>query len=119
MLNSIKNVINAGVSRAASGKSKEDKVGFIERIFDFMARVPENTARGINMVLPLQAVVGSLQANIKGVAAAKLQATIEKQIGAANKADERVDATLKAMERRAKSEPNQRSVRQGGVSKHY
>ena len=105
MLNSIKNVINAGASRAASGKSKEDKVTFIERIFDFMARVPENTARGINMVLPLQAVVDLAGKYRMGVAAAKLQATIEKQIGAANKADERVDATLKAMERWLKANP--------------
>ena len=67
----------------------------IERIFDFMARVPANTAKGINYVLPLQAVVDLAGKYRMGVAAAKLQATIEKQIGAANKADERVDATLR------------------------
>ena len=106
MINDIMGMVKNMAAKQKVPATKNDKVTFTEKVKDFI------DGRGINKAkefllfsLPLQAVV-DLSVKFKlGTAATKLQKVVEEQIGETNKADERVDGTLKVMGNWIKTNP--------------
>ena len=106
MMHNVMDTIKNIGSRRSVPTTKSDKVTFIERLKDVLdGRGAAKAKEVLLLSLPIQAVVDLSVKYKMGAPAAKLQREIEKQIGDTNKADERVDATMKKLEGWFKANP--------------
>ena len=96
--------LHQGFKSPTDGKVKD---GFLEKVIDFLnGGATTGAKRAAMWALPLQAITDlAKKYKLQGIGR-RIQETIEEQIGETNKADVKVDATLKSFETWQKNNPS-------------
>lgn len=96
--------LHQGFKSPTDGKAKD---GFVEKVIDFLnGGAATGAKRAAMWALPLQAITDlAKKYKLQGIGR-RIQETIEEQIGETNKADVKVDATLKSFETWQKNNPS-------------
>ena len=96
--------LHQGFKSPTDGKAKD---GFVEKVIDFLnGGAATGAKRAAMWALPLQAITDlAKKYKLQGIGR-RIQETIEEQIGETNKADVKVDATLKSFETWQKKNPS-------------
>ena len=96
--------LHQGFKSPTDGKAKD---GFVEKVIDFLnGGAATGAKRAAMWALPLQAITDLAKKYKLQDIGRSIQETIEEQIGETNKADVKVDATLKSFETWQKNNPS-------------